>query len=40
LVKVIDPETDKVIKTLPPKELQRLHHKIKEAMGILFDEEV
>ena len=36
--KVIDPETDKVIKVLPPKELQRLHSRIKETIGFLFDE--
>jgi flagellar protein FlaG len=29
-VKVIDPATDKVIKVLPPEELQRLHSRIKE----------
>lgn len=40
VVKVIDPETDKVIKELPPEELQRLHLKIKEMMGLLFDETV
>jgi len=40
VVKVIDPETDKVIKELPPEELQRLHLKIKEMMGLLFDERV
>lgn len=39
-VKVIDPETDKVIKVLPPEELQRLHSKIKETIGFLFDEQV
>ncbi|MDR2110463.1 MAG: flagellar protein FlaG [Spirochaetaceae bacterium] len=39
-VKVIDPETDKVIKILPPEELQRLHDKIKETIGFLFDERV
>ncbi|MDR3146318.1 MAG: flagellar protein FlaG [Treponema sp.] len=39
-VKVIDPETDKVIKVLPPEELQRLHRKIKETIGFLFDEQV
>ena len=38
IVKVIDPETDKVIKELPPKELQRLHLKLKEMVGLLFDE--
>ena len=39
-VKVIDPETDKVIKVLPPEELQRLHSRIKETIGFLFDEQV
>ena len=37
LIKVIDNETDKVIKVLPPEELQRLHSKIRETMGFLFD---
>jgi flagellar protein FlaG len=40
IVKVIDKETDKVIKTLPPEELQRLHTNLKEAIGLLFDEMV
>jgi flagellar protein FlaG len=39
-VKVIDAETDKVIKVLPPEELQRLHNRIKETIGFLFDERV
>ncbi|GHV74016.1 hypothetical protein AGMMS49940_13180 [Spirochaetia bacterium] len=39
-VKVIDGETDKVIKILPPEELQRLHNNIKETIGFLFDERV
>jgi flagellar protein FlaG len=39
-VKVIDGETDKVIKVLPPEELQRLHDSIKETIGFLFDERV
>jgi len=38
IVKVIDKETDKVIRELPPEELQRLHRNIKEAIGISFDE--
>jgi flagellar protein FlaG len=38
LVKVVDPETDKVVKILPPEELRRLHSKIKEAVGVVFDE--
>jgi flagellar protein FlaG len=37
-VKVIDPETDKVIKILPPEELQRMHSKIEETIGFFFDE--
>jgi flagellar protein FlaG len=40
IVKVIDNETDKVIKVLPPEELQRLHRKIKETIGFLFNEQV
>lgn len=40
LIKVIDNETDKVIKELPPEELKRLHSRIKETMGFLFDERV
>jgi flagellar protein FlaG len=38
IVKVIDSQTDKVIKELPPEELQRLHSKLKETIGVLFDE--
>jgi len=37
IIKVIDNETDKVIKVLPPEELQRLHSRIKETIGFLFD---
>jgi flagellar protein FlaG len=40
LVKVIDKETDKVIKVLPPEELQRLHNKLRETIGYLFDQQV
>ena len=40
IVKVIDKETDKVIKELPPKELQRLHSNLKEVIGLLFNEMV
>ncbi|MDR2433103.1 MAG: flagellar protein FlaG [Treponema sp.] len=39
-IKVIDRETDKVIKVLPPEELQRLYRKLKETIGFLFDERV
>jgi uncharacterized FlaG/YvyC family protein len=40
IVKVRDKETDKVIKELPPEELQRLHNNLKETIGFLFDERV
>lgn len=40
VVKVIDRQTDKVIKELPPEELQRLHVRIREAIGLLIDEEI
>jgi flagellar protein FlaG len=39
-VKVIDKTTDKVIKVLPPEELQRLHSRIEETIGFLFDQTV
>ena len=39
IVKVIDKTTDKVIKVLPPEELQRLHRKLKETIGFLFNEQ-
>ncbi len=40
VVKVIDRDTDKVIKELPPSEIQRVHLRIREALGLLFDETV
>ena len=40
IVKVIDRDTDKVVKVLPPEELQRLHRKLKDTIGFLFNERV
>ncbi|MCL2762087.1 MAG: flagellar protein FlaG [Treponema sp.] len=40
IVKVVDKATNKVIKVLPPEELQRLHRKLKETIGFLFNEQV
>lgn len=37
-VKVIDRDTDRVIKELPPSELLRVHMRIREAIGLLLDE--
>ncbi len=39
VVKVIDPDTDKVIKELPPVALQRFHSRLQKYLGILVDEE-
>jgi len=40
VVKVIDGNTDKVIKEIPPEELQRLIARIKETIGLLFDQKI
>ena len=40
IVKVIDNETDKVIRELPPEELQRLHSRVEETIGFLIDRKV
>lgn len=40
VVQVIDAETDKVIKEIPPREIQRLIARIKETLGLLVDEKI
>ncbi|HDQ14487.1 MAG TPA: flagellar protein FlaG [Sediminispirochaeta sp.] len=40
IVKVVDGETDKVIKEIPPEALQRLHRRMQETIGLLFDQEI
>ncbi len=40
VVKVIDSRTDKVIKEIPPKEIQRLEARIREAVGLLIDKKI
>jgi flagellar protein FlaG len=40
IVKVIDRETDKVIKEIPPQEIQHLLASLREMMGLLVDEEI
>ncbi len=40
IVKIIDKQTDKVIKQIPSEELQKLHVNLKEALGLLFDQEI
>ncbi len=40
IVKVVDAETDKVIREVPPEEIRRLHGRMKETIGLLFDKEI
>jgi flagellar protein FlaG len=40
VVKVIDAATDKVIKEIPPEEIQRLVARIRETIGLLVDEKI
>lgn len=40
VVKVIDGQTDKVIKEIPPAEVQRLIARIEETIGLLFDQRI
>ncbi|MDR0513071.1 MAG: flagellar protein FlaG [Treponema sp.] len=39
-IKIIDRQTDRVIRVLPPEELQRLHRGIREALGSFVDQSV
>lgn len=39
VVKVLDANTDKVVREIPPEELQHVYERIREVIGILFDEE-
>ncbi len=40
VVKVIDGETDKVIRVIPSETLLRLHSRMKEVIGLIFDEKI
>jgi flagellar protein FlaG len=40
VIKVVDAETDKVIKEIPAEEIQRLIARIKETIGLLVDEKI
>ncbi len=37
VVKVIDNDTDTVVREIPPAELQRVYERIREVIGLLFD---
>ena len=38
VVKVIENGTDKIVREIPPTELQHVYERIREAIGLLFDE--
>ncbi len=40
VVKVIDGETDKVIRVIPSETLLKLHSRMKEVIGLIFDEKI
>jgi flagellar protein FlaG len=40
IVKIVDAETDKVIKEIPPTEIQKLIARLKETIGLLIDEKI
>ncbi len=40
VIKVIDANTDKVIREIPSVEIQRLQARIRETVGLLFDETI
>jgi flagellar protein FlaG len=40
IIKVVDGETDKVIKEIPAEEIQHLIARIKETIGLLVDEKI
>ena len=40
VVKVIDSKTDKVIRVIPSESLLKLHSRMKEVIGLIFDEEI
>lgn len=37
VVKIIDDDTDKVVREIPPVELQHCYERIREVLGLLFD---
>ncbi len=38
IVRIIDQDTDKIIREIPSRELQKVHEGIEQALGLLFDE--
>jgi uncharacterized FlaG/YvyC family protein len=40
VVKIIDKNTQEIIRELPGEDIQRLHENLQEAIGLLFDREI
>ena len=40
IIKIVDAETEEVIRQIPPEELLRIMHHIDELLGLLVDERV
>lgn len=40
VVKIIDEDSNEIIKEIPSAEIQKLHENIEEAIGLLFDQEI
>jgi flagellar protein FlaG len=40
IVKIIDKNTDEVIKEIPGEEIQKLHENLQKAIGLLFDTQI
>jgi len=40
VVRIIDRNTDEVIKEIPGEEIQKLHENLQEAIGLLFDTQI
>jgi len=40
IVKVVDQDSGEVVKQIPAEEIVRLHARIREAIGLLFDEKI
>jgi len=38
IIKIVDPNTDQVIKEIPSADMQKLKIRIRKAIGLLFDE--
>ncbi len=38
IIKIVDPNTNQVLKEIPSKDIQKLKIRLREAIGLLFDE--